>query len=460
MAEPQHEWFMARRRGNLLRLRTLNQLRWIAIAGQSAALIAANFYFGLRVPSDAIIATIGLSVGVNLVTRTLLPENRILSEREATAFLVFDSLQLGLLLALTGGLNNPFALLTLVPVAIAATVADRSGVFLIGALTVAIVTLTAFFHIDVGLPDGGTLVLPATALLGFWVALVIGSVFLGAYAHSVTSEMDAMRDALAAAEMALAREQKLTDMGGVVAAAAHELGTPLATIKLVSGELADELEGHDELRADLALIRQEADRCGAILRSMGRAGKDDLLLRRAPVEVVVREAAEPHMSRGKSVELHALADIGAAHEQPVILRRPEILHGLRNLIQNAVDFAASSVDIDVSWSETSITVRIADDGPGYPPGMIGRIGEPFMRNRPRGDEVRPGYEGMGLGLFIAKTLLERSGGSVDFANVSTRAGGLGGAMVMVRWARAGLEVGPNALNAGLGENQPFADGLG
>src|SRR5690606_22437212 len=208
-------------------------------------------------------------------------------------------------------------------------------------------------------------------------------VFLGVYSHWIATEMRAMSGALQATQMALAREQKLTDLGGVVAAAAHELGTPLATIKLTSSELADDLPEGSEAREDALLIRQQADRCRDILRSMGRAGKDDLHLRSAPFTAIVDEAAEPHAGRGPALLFDHGPFDGASQSPPVILRHPEIIHGLRNLIQNAVDFAASSVWIEARWSLDKITLRIMDDGPGYPAHLLGRIGDPQIPRRPR-----------------------------------------------------------------------------
>ena len=239
-----------------------------------------------------------------------------------------------------------------------------------------------------------------------------------------------------------------------LAAAAHELGTPLATIKLVSGELLEELEDRPELIEDVTLIRDQSDRCRDILRSMGRAGKSDQHLRSAPLETVVREAAEPHLDRGATVIFEVGPAEGTEGAQPGILRQPEIIHGLRNLIQNAVDFAYCSVEIEVEWSDDEITVRIEDDGAGFPPSIIGRIGDPFVRRRRSEDDQtkRPGYEGMGLGLFIAKTLLERSGARLEFANASADTTDTeGGAIVRVRWTRSAIEVpmeealGPNTL---------------
>ena len=229
-----------------------------------------------------------------------------------------------------------------------------------------IVSLLAFWNLPMIAADGSVLALPPIFLFGFWLALVTGLLFLSIYARQVTTEMHTMGDALVATQLALAREQKLTDLGGVVAAAAHELGTPLATIKLTSSELIDELAGNKELQEDAALIRQQADRCRDILRSMGQMGKDDLHLRQVPVETIVRSAAEPHINRGVNVVFAIKAADQRDPKQPLVLRRPEIVHGLRNLIQNAVDFAQDQVEIEVTWSASHVVVRIQDDGSGFP----------------------------------------------------------------------------------------------
>ncbi len=256
-----------------------------------------------------------------------------------------------------------------------------------------------------------------------------------------------MSDALFATQMALSREQKLTDLGGVVAAAAHELGTPLATIKLASSELMDELKDRKELLEDAVLIRDQADRCRDILQSMGQAGKDDQHMRNAPVSEVIREAAEPHLDRG--VELIFELNLKSKEDisQPVIQRLPEIIHGLRNMIQNAIDFASSKVWIILSWSESDIKITINDDGPGFPLQMISRIGDPFVSYRKSSSvrEKHMEYEGMGLGLFIAKTLLERTNAKLNFSNGASRSvddlnnDGQKGAVVEISWTRTDIE---------------------
>ena len=447
-----------RERSNWVRLHTLVVLRWIAIVGQSLAILTAVQVYDFQFEVGMTAMAVGASIVANLFSTFLYPENKRLSEREAFLMLLFDLLQLGLLLYLTGGLNNPFALLVLAPVTISATFLRLNSTVIIGIVAIVIVTTLARFHLPLSSSFGTTLELPKLFLFGFWLSLMTGIIFLGLYARQITAEMHNMSDALFATQMALAREQKLTDLGGVVAAAAHELGTPLATIKLVSSELLDEVEDNEAFRDDVLLIKEQADRCRDILRSMGRAGKDDLHIRRVPIEALVKEAAEPHISRGKLIEFSVSPETDHPKHQPVVERRPEVLHGLRNLIQNAVDFAESKVEVEMDWNETIITLRIADNGAGFPASVIGRIGNPFMSRRRQSEDrkMRPGYEGMGLGLFIAKTLLERSGARLSFSNGGGFALGeaTGGAIVTVEWPRDRLDPPGNRYDA-LGENQPF-----
>ncbi|MFY0659677.1 MAG: ActS/PrrB/RegB family redox-sensitive histidine kinase [Shimia sp.] len=456
MTDLSGELLNTNRRSNWIRLRTFIMLRWIAICGQIVALLVAQFGFHLELYYGLCYMAVGVAIIGNLVATFVFPENKLLTERENMAMLLFDVLQLSFLLFLTGGLHNPFSFLVVAPVSIAASVLPiRSAVFL-GCLTVALVSVLLEFHIPLRTDNFFILRVPDVFLFGNWAAIVIALFFSSLYSRRVVSEMSSMGEALAATQMALAREQKLTDLGGVVAAAAHELGTPLATIKLTSAELMEELEDHPDLHEDAALIRQQADRCRDILRSMGRAGKDDLHLRKAPLSTVIEEAAEPHMGRGKEI----IFDHYDLLDGPEILRRPEIIHGLRNLIQNAVDFSKTSVWVETECATESVSVRILDDGPGYPTHLIGRIGDPFVRYRKSAKDVkkRPGYEGMGLGLFIAKTLLERSGAEISFANGSSilveHAEGADrcGAVVEVIWPREKVDAAMNLSALGTGDN--------
>ena len=444
-----------RKRANWIRLRTMILLRWVAIAGQFTAVTLTPFVFGMQLEMGWCYFVIGISVIGNLVAVFVFPENKRLTERQNMSMILFDLLQLSCLLYLTGGLNNPFTLLLLGPVTISATALSMRSTIVLCTVAIVSVTFLAFFHIPLRTQAGDVLSIPRLFVFGQWIALVIAVVFTSAYSRRVTSEIHLMSDALAATQMALAREQKLTDLGGVIAATAHELGTPLATIKLASAELVSELEDRPDLQEDAALIVQQTDRCRDILHGMGRVGKDDLHMRQAPLVTLLETAAEPHMERGKQVIITLDGSDGSVEAQPSILRKPEIIHGLRNLIQNAVDFAETTVHIEARWTSSTITVRIQDDGIGFQTQLLGRLGDPFTGSRrPKSrDTKRPEYSGMGLGLFIAKTLLERTGASLRFANGAEDAKErhtLTGAVVEVRWPRNKIDArnGENSLGSG------------
>ena len=439
-------------RSNWMRLRTLVFVRWFAISGQIVTLIVAQYLYGLKLALVPCAIIIGMSVLTNIFALIVFPDNRRLSETETVFTLLFDTLQLSLLLAFTGGLSNPFALLILAPVTIAATVLPTRSTLFLAVCSVVMITIVSLIHLPLKTATGSLMDMPDVFLFGFWVAIVTGIIFISVYTRRVTTEMNSMSEALLATQMALAREQKLTDLGGVVAATAHELGTPLATIKLTSAELMEEMEGSEELYADARLIHEQADRCRDILASMGRAGKDDLHLRSAPWSALVRESAEPHIDRGKDVLFTFNKNDELDTKQPQTMRKPEVIHGLRNLIQNAVDFSLSNVQIDIGWDQTHVYVEILDDGHGFEPQILNRIGDPFVRSKKRGKLIsdRPVYDGMGLGLFIAKTLLERSGARLDFSNGMDK-DDLGGAVVLVSWPNKRLVVD----NPILGENEPI-----
>lgn len=462
MAESSAALFDANQSGGWVRLRTLTFLRWVAIAGQTVAIGVSQRLFDLDLNLGLCAVAIGLSIIANLISLFVYPENKRLGEREATLILLFDTAQLGFLLFVTGGIHNPFALLIIAPMTVAATALTLGSTVVIGSAAVIFITLITLFHLPLKDQTGEFLVLPEIFAVGYWFAIVVAIGFIGIYTRRVSSEIRSMSQALLATQMALAREQKLTDLGGVVAAAAHELGTPLATIKLVSSEMKEELPEGSDLREDAELICQQTDRCRDILHSMGRMGKDDLHLRQAPLIAVIEEAAEPHMNRGKIVIVGPGPENPDPETQPMILRRPELIHGIRNFVQNAVDFASSTVWVQACWGENTISIRIIDDGTGYPPHLIGKIGDPFIRQGRRvRDRRRPEYEGMGLGLFIAKTLLERTGAELNFANGTNPYTGIAhpgkqsGAIVEIVWQRGTGGIEAAERNPALGENLQF-----
>lgn len=472
------EEFSVQRSGGWIRLRTLLMLRWMTCGGQMAAVLVVQASIGLQLPLELCFATISALLWFNVVATVIHPASKRLSEREATLSMMFDLVQLTILLALTGGLNNPFALLLLTPVTISASVLTLRSTVILGVLALGAASVLAFHHTPLVFKNGEEFRLPELYIDGVWTALAVGIVFLAVYARRVTEEIHSMNLALAATHAALERERRLEAIGGLAAAAAHELGTPLATIKLASAELARELADKPEAYEDLELIRKQANRCREILADMSRGGRDDAHIKLAPISAVIDEAAEPHASLGKSivVRIDGRPIALAGDDQPTIRRDPEIVHGIRNFIQNAVGFAASTVWIDITHDEENLKITVGDDGPGFPLDLINHLGDPYLTTRGRSarrvtkeESIREGgYKGMGLGMFIAKTLLQRTGAEIKFSNGLNRTKALRagvssriktdrppGAIVEIAWPLSRLVASKTESRAPLGINLPF-----
>lgn len=467
-----HSLFDLRARSDWVRLRTLVLLRWVAITGQAAAVLLATQLLDFDLPLSICALVISASVSFNIAALIVHPAEKRLSERGTLISLMFDLVQMVVMLALTGGLNNPFVVLIIAPVTIAATALRMRSILIIGLVALASVPLMNWIYLPLLQADGTELTVPALFRYGIVAALVIGLLFLALYARRVTVEGYAMSEALSQTQIALAREQRLAAIGGIAAATAHELGTPLATIKLVAGELSRDLKDNPDLIEDVRLIRSEADRCGAILADLGQGGRDDSHVKHAPISSVLTEAAAPHINRGKLViiRIDGQLEDQASGDQPVVRRSPELIHGLRNAIQNAVDFASETVWIDADLSEDTLRVAVGDDGPGFSDDILPRLGEPYVSTRARGERPTGDgqYEGMGLGLFIARTLLERTGARIAFANGSDLLGRRNdvsttdphdrrppGAIIELTWSKADLVLPKDAQRRALGQNQRF-----
>ena len=418
-----------------LRLNTLIGLRWLAIAGQTAAILVGALGLGLRFPILGCFVLIGASAVLNLALRWKFPVSTQLSERAATILLGYDILQLAGLLFLTGGIANPFAVLFLAPVTIAA--ASLSMRPALGLLALAVVCATALARFSLPLPwiGGDYLHLPSMYVLGLWAALAVSASFVGLYAWRVAQEARQTSSALAAAELVLARAQHLSQIDGLAAAAAHELGTPLATVSLVVRELAALPPPNEEFAEDLQLLEQSVERCRAILSKL--SSPLDLAGRQmdisSPTELA-EVAAAPH--RSKEVAVTVKGEGG--DPPPVCARNPGVISGLGALVENAVSFAEKAVVIRAGWTKSTVSIAIADDGPGFPSSILARVGEPYLSHRD-GVRRRDGAGGgLGLGLFIARSLLERSRATLAFANAAPPAHG---AVVTVTWAREAYEQG-------------------
>ncbi len=424
-----------------LRLLTIVRLRWFAVIGQLLAVSVVHFGLGFEFPFGFCLLLIAASAWLNVFLSVRYPARHRLGAGLATVLLTYDILQLVALLYLTGGIENPFAVLIVGPVTVSAATLPPINTVFLGGLALA---STAFLIIDHWpLPWYPTelLTLPTIYKVGQLAAVAATMIFLALYVWRLSREARQMSAALTATELVLAREQKLHALDGLAAAAAHELGTPLATIALVTSELQRDIEPGSPLAEDLALLRSQADRCREILQKLTRQpSEQDPLHATLSVRQLLDEAAEPYRNTGKAIEIScapAEGVSGRSAREPVGERRPGLIYGVGNLIENAADFARSKVEISARWNEDTLEIEVKDDGPGFPPELLETLGEPYITTRPAGSGG-PGKRaaGLGLGFFIAKTLLERSGATVTLDN---RAPPEHGAIVRISWAREVFE---------------------
>jgi two-component system, sensor histidine kinase RegB len=416
-----------------VRLDTLVRLRWLAVIGQTAAVLVVHSVFDFTLPLTACLLVIGCSAALNLTLRLRFRPVERLEPDRAAWLLAFDIVQLALLLFLTGGVENPFMFLFLGPVLIAATALPPRMTLMLGALAAVCATALVFLHMPLPWVSDEPLTLPPIYLLGVWFSVLVALGVIGAYAWQIAEEARLLTDALAATELVLAREQHLSQLDGLAAAAAHELGTPLSTIAVVVRELERAIEPTSPHAEDVKLLREQAQRCREILAKLTQLSASSEPFDRSKLSALIEEVVAPHRNFGVAIDVVLPAERAA---EPVGEHNPAIIYGLGNLVENAVDFARARVEIAARWSDSEVAIAIADDGPGFAPEILDRIGEPYLTSRGRPPGGEGGVAGLGLGVFIAKTLLERSGAALSFAN---RAAPGHGATVRVRWRREDYE---------------------
>jgi two-component system sensor histidine kinase RegB len=427
-----------------LRMQTIIRLRWFGVGGQLVTLATVYWVLGYDFPVGWCLALVSLSAWLNVYLRIRFPARHRLSRGFATLLLAWDILELAALLYLTGGLQNPFAFLLVAPVTVSAATLPARNTLLLGAIALSASSVLVGWHLPLPWSPGEPVSLPVIYKLGMLASIASGMAFLALYAARLSKEARHMSEALAATEHVLAREQKLHALDGLAAAAAHELGTPLATIALVTKELERGSRQWPELLEDITLLRTQAERCREILRKLTRSPTEqDPHHMSLPVTQLLQEAAGPYASSKVRIRISSIPRPAATNDnrrEPIGERRPGLIYGLGNLVENAVDFAGSEVDVSARWDEREIEVIVADDGPGFAPEIIDTLGEPYVTTRSSGRRLgRSGKEasGLGLGFFIAKTLLERSGAHVSLEN---RAAPDHGAVVRVTWTRSSFDL--------------------
>ncbi|MCA1377852.1 MULTISPECIES: ActS/PrrB/RegB family redox-sensitive histidine kinase [unclassified Bradyrhizobium] len=415
-----------------IRLDTILRLRWLAVLGQLAAIfiVAQGLEFNVEIiPCVSIIA---LSAALNLALQTAANPMQRLEPMQAAGLLALNIVELAGLLFFTGGLQNPFSFLFLAPVLISATALPARFTFGLGLLAVACASVLFFFHFPLPWDSEDPLVLPPVYLVGVWLSIALAIGVTSLYSFQVTEEARKLADALAATELVLTREQHLTQLDGLAAAAAHELGTPLATIFLISRELEKTVK-EPSIAADLKTLREQTQRCRDILSKITQLSPTGAPFDHMKLSELIEEVVAPHRDFG--VEIKVRIAVAAAAE-PVGSRNPAILYGIGNIVENAVDFARTTVEVNAWWNQDHIELVISDDGPGIPPDILNRIGEPYLSRRRPQDDGGGERRGLGLGVFIARTLLERTGAKVSFTN---RIFPDHGAVVQITWPRQRFE---------------------
>ena len=427
-----------------LRLRTLILIRWIAIVGQAFTIAVVHFSLGFQLPLWPLFAAVGVSALINLALSFSFGATTRLTERGAALLLGYDILQLAFLLALTGGLQNPFSILLIVPVTLSATTLSLRTTIVLSLVVIGVATWLALFPSDLPWYEG-TFRLPALYVAGLWLALVLGTAliagyawrvaaalllglgFISIYTWRVAAEARRMSDALASTQIALAREQQLSALGGLAAAAAHDLGSPLATIAVTARELANAVPKDSPLAEDVAELVAQSRRCREILRSLGQRPDSEALrpFTRVPLSALLTTIAESYGRPDSELDV-SVECISRELAEPQLIPTPELKHAFANLIDNATKFARRRVRIVVRLEAEVVEVGIEDDGPGFSPEVIELLGEPYISTHERSN-------GLGLGVFIAETLLARTGAKLQFGNLPD------GARVAVRWPRAALE---------------------
>src|SRR5829696_9306147 len=416
-----------------VRLDTLLRLRWLAIIGQTIAVLVVYYVVEFQLPLWACLAVIALSAWLNVALRVRFSLTQRLEPTRAAWLLAFDIAELAVLLFLTGGLQNPFAFLFLSPVLLSATALPPRITVVLGAFAVLCATVLVFVHYPLPWDQDDPLELPWIYLLGVWFSILLAIGFIGVYAWQITEESRQIAEALAATELVLAREQHLSQLDGLAAAAAHELGTPLATITVIAKELERAISENSRHRDDVRLLREQAQRCREILAKITELPASDEPFGGTKLSSLIEEVVAPHRNFGVAIDVMLPADRAL---EPTGTRNPAVLYGLGNLVENAVDFARASVEVIATWDEEEVLITIRDDGPGFAAEIMDRLGEPYVTTRGQRSKQDSEETGLGLGFFIAKTLLERSGATLIFSNLGSQGFG---AEVRMRWVRSEFE---------------------
>ncbi len=403
---------------------TLTVLRYIAIFGQFIAINIVFYYLKLQFPIKESYLIIFVGLLTNLFLQFRVKVNQ-LKDTYASFFLLYDLIQLSFLLYLTGGILNPFSILLIIPAIVSSTFLSMGTTILLGVITSFMLFLLTHFYLPLPGMDTSVFNIPNFYKIGLLVSILIGLIFLSYFGIRFSGETKKRSEALNKLQEVIAKEYELESLGGQAAAAAHSLGTPLATISVVAKELKKEIGDDKEISKDIDLLISQIKRCSEILKKISKKQiEEDNFLSLIKLEDLLEEIINSFKeTSSKKIELLIDSDKNKIN----IRRSPEIIYGLRNFIGNAVKFSKSKVKIDLKSDEKIIEIKINDDGPGIPEDIIDKIGEPYIKSK---SKELSSNSGLGLGSFLGKTLLERQNAKLLFR----RNNDLGGALVIISWS--------------------------
>ena len=402
----------------------LTILRYIAIIGQFIAVNIVFFYLKLEFPIIESYLIIFLGLITNLFLQFRVKVNQ-LKDTYASLFLLYDLIQLSTLLYLTGGILNPFSILLIIPTIFSSTFLSMGTTIILGVITSFFLFILTYFYLPLPGMDINIFNLPNFYKLGILTSILIGLIFLSYFGIRFSGETKKRSEALNKLQEVISKEYELESLGGQAAAAAHSLGTPLATISVVAKELKKEISNDVEISKDIDLLISQTKRCSEILKKISKKQIEEdnffsLIKLEGLLEEIILSFKE---TSSKKIELHINND----NNKIDIRRTPEINYGLRNFIGNAVKFSKSRVKVELKSDNKNIEIKISDDGPGIPDDIIKIIGEPYIKSK---SKELSSNSGLGLGTFLGKTLLERKNAKLLFRRKSE----LGGALVIVSWS--------------------------
>ena len=415
-----------------LRLRTLNLIRWIAILGQYIAVATAFFWLEINFNIYLASVCILISIILNIIVSIKFLPIRTLNSNETLFYLIFDSIQLVALLYITGGLTNPFCILIIAPFIISATYLDLFRTIIIGIVSILSLSLLAFFYqpISSNIFEFSSSDFSSFQIFSIWLSLIVSLAFIGIYCFRVANESRKVEKALNETQIALSDEEKISDMMSLTAAAVHELGTPLSTISVIIKEIVNELDVGEKNYDDILLIQSQIKRCSEILNRLRQgdiSNDNSSFINELDFPRLINEIVKDYEL--EEIKLNFEIDDYFKNSNFIILRKPEIVHSLSNIIENAYQYAKHSVTIKLILKDENVILEIINDGEGFPANILPILGEPYVKKNEKN------HKGIGLGLFIAKNLINKTAGKIEFRNIENT-----GASVKIIWKKDNLMI--------------------